>query len=105
MDLRDATLMILAESAACPSVARLARQACDELAAEGEAGRQLLRDLIDEASAKGVLRAIAAKHSPTAFEAIFGPVLREVDRQNPPPPRQARPPGPAGPDPLTAPAW
>jgi hypothetical protein len=102
MDLRDATLMIAAESAGCPTVARLAQQVHDELSRDGEAGRQVLRDLIDEASGKGVLRAIAAKHSPTAFEAIFGPVLREVDRQNPPAPRRARP---SGPDPLTAPAW
>ena len=37
MDLQDATLMILTESAAHPEVARLARFAYDTLAAGGEA--------------------------------------------------------------------
>lgn len=58
--------------------------------------------LIFLASEKGILRAMARKHSATAYEAIIMPICTEVGRQRPIPPR--RRPGQAGyVDPLTAP--
>jgi hypothetical protein len=59
MDLKDATLMILAESAGHPEVARLARSAYDTLADGDEVSHWILSDMIGEASGKGVLQAPA----------------------------------------------
>ena len=59
MDLKDATLMILAESAGYPEVARLAQSAYDALAEGGEVPHRVLSDMIGEASGKGVLQAPA----------------------------------------------
>jgi hypothetical protein len=58
MDLKDATLMILAESAPCPGVARLAQSAYDALAEGDEVPHWILSDLLGEASGKGVLRVL-----------------------------------------------
>lgn len=102
MDLRDATLMIVAESAAQPEVARLAQSAYDTLADGGEVPYPVLSDLIGEVSGKGVLRALHQKYSPTAYEALITPILREIDRQRPVPPRPR--PAPED-DPLTSPTF
>jgi len=48
-----------------------------------------------------VLRAIRQKYGATAHEAIFGPVLREIDRDKPVPPAR-RPASTDRFDPLTA---
>ena len=105
MDLKDATLMILIESAAHPSVARIAQAACDQLASGQEVDYRVLDELVGEASGKGVLRAIRQKYGATAHEAIFAPILREIDRQKPVPPR-GRPAGyQDSADPLTASRW
>lgn len=104
MDLRDATLMFLAESAAYPAVADIARSAYERLARDGEIDYQVLRELVDEASGKGVLRAMRQKYSQAAFEAIVMPVCREIGRQAPI--RSSRPPvWQPGEDPLTAETW
>jgi hypothetical protein len=87
MDLKDAALTILGESVAYPDLARLAQSAYDQLASDGQVDYRVLSDLIGEASGKGVLRAIHRKYGPTAGDAIFGPILREIDRQKPVPPR------------------
>jgi hypothetical protein len=86
MDLKDATLVILGESAAYPSLAQLAQSAYDQLATDGQVDYRVLSDLVAEASGKGVLRAIHRKYGPAAGEAVFGPILREIDRQKPVPP-------------------
>jgi hypothetical protein len=88
MDLKDATLMILNESAAHPSVAKIAQAAYDQLASGQEVDHRVLDDLVGEASGKGVLRAIRQKYGATAHEAIFAPILREIDREKPVPPRR-----------------
>jgi hypothetical protein len=88
MDLKDATLVIMAESAAHPGLAQLAQSAHDRLAMDGRVDYRVLSDLVAEASGKGVLRAIHRKYGPAAGEAIFGPILREIDRQKPVPPRR-----------------
>jgi hypothetical protein len=83
MELRDATLMFLAESAAYPEVAEIAQSAYDRLVEGEDVDYQVLSDLIGEASGKGVLRAIHAKYSPQAYEAIIQPVLQEIGRRAP----------------------
>jgi len=88
MDLKDATLMILSESAAHPGLAKLAQPAYDQIAWDGQVDYRVLSDMIAEASGKGVLRAIHQKYGPAARDAIFGPVLREIDRQKPVAPRR-----------------
>ena len=105
MDLKDATLMILAESAAHSGLARIAQSAYDQLTIDGEVDYHVLSDLIGEASGKGVLRAIRQKHGATAHEAIFAPILREIDRQKPVPPRRTASPRQDSPDPLAAASW
>ena len=105
MDLKDATLIILGESAAHPSLAKLAQSAYDQLAWNGQVDYRVLSDMIAEASGKGVLRAIHRKYGPTARDAIFGPVLREIDRQKPVPPRRTASARQGGPGPLTAASW
>jgi hypothetical protein len=105
MELKDATLMVLSESAGQPAVASVAQSVYDRLA-EGQAvDYRLLDELIGEASGKGVLRAIHAKYSPVAYEAIIMPILAEIGRQKPVRPRR-RPDGddPEA-DPLRASAW
>jgi hypothetical protein len=105
MDLKDAALMLLSESADHPAVASLAQSAYDRLAAGEEVDYRLLDDLIGEASGKGVLRAMHRKYNPVAYEAIIAPVLDEIGRRKPI--RSDRqPPAPGSPDdPLTASSW
>ncbi len=95
--------MFLTESAGHPTVQRIARAAYARLA-DGEAvDHRVLTELLGEASAKGVLRAIGQKYSPAAYDAVLMPICREIDRQRPVPPR-VRPAGyPGSADPLTAP--
>jgi hypothetical protein len=105
MDLKDATLMILAESAAYPRLAELARSAYDQLITAGDVDYHVLSDMIAEASGKGVLRVIGQKHGAIAHGAIFGPILREIDRQKPVPPRRSASDRRDDLDPLTAASW
>ena len=97
--------MIMAESAAHPGLLRLAQSAYDQLTREPQVDYRVLSDLIAEASGKGVLRAIHRTYGPAARDAIFGPVLREIDRQKPVPPRGTPSARLGGPDPLTASSW
>jgi hypothetical protein len=103
MDLRDATLMFLSESAAYPAVASIAQSAYDRLVADGEIDYRVLDDLIGEASGKGVLRDLRRKYSPAAFDAIIEPILQEIGRAKPI--RSQRPPVDQENDPLTAASW
>jgi hypothetical protein len=83
MDLKDATLMFLTESAACPAVAELAQSAYDRLIEQGDIDYRVLDELVGEASGKGVLRAMRRTYGPVAFESIIGPVLQEIGRRKP----------------------
>jgi hypothetical protein len=102
MDLKDATLMFLTESAGHPSLERIAQGAYDRLAEGDAVDHHVLSELLGEASAKGVLRAIHRKYSPVAYDAMLMPICREIDRLRPIPPRR-RPAGSESFDPLTAP--
>ncbi len=83
MDLRDATLMFLSESAAYPAVAEIAQTAYDRLIQGEDIDYRVLDHLVDEASGKGVLRAMRQKYGPVGFEAIIMPVLQEIGRRKP----------------------
>jgi hypothetical protein len=100
MDLRDATLMFLIESAAHPAVSEIAQSAYDRLIEGEDIDYRVLSDLVDEASGKGVLRAMHHKHGPAAFEAIVMPVLQEIGQRAPI--RSTRSTWQPGEDPLTA---
>jgi hypothetical protein len=103
MDLKDATLMFLSESAGHPVVASIAQDAYDRLAEGEEIDYRVLSELIGEASGKGVLRELHRKYSPAAYEAMIGPVLQEIGRRAPI--RSQRPPVAPEDDPLTAQVW
>ena len=103
MDLKDATLMFLSESAAYPAVASIAQSAYDRLVEDEEIDYRALDELIGEASGKGVLRELNRKYSPEAFEAMIGPILQEIGRNKPI--QSQRPPVAPEDDPLTAPVW
>ncbi len=103
MDLKDATLMFLSESAAYPAVASIAQNAYDQLVEGEEIDYRVLSELIGEASGKGVLRELNRKYSPEAYEAMIGPILREIGRTRPI--RSRRPPVAPEEDPLAAPVW
>ena len=105
MDLKDATLMMLSESADHPAVASLARSAYDQMVNQERVDYRLLDELIGEASGKGVLRALHAKYSPTAYEAIIMPILSELGRQKPVRSRSHSQPVDPETDPLRASTW
>jgi hypothetical protein len=103
MDLKDATLMFLSESAAHPAVASIAQDAYDRLVEGEEIDYRVLSELIGEASGKGVLRELHRKYSPEACEAMIQPILQEIGRRAPI--RSTRPPVAPEDDPLAAPVW
>jgi hypothetical protein len=103
MDLTDATLMFLSESAAYPAVASIAQHAYDRLVEGEEIDYRVLDELIGEASGKGVLRELHRTYSPEAYEAMIGPILREIGRNKPI--RSQRAPVAPEDDPLTAASW
>lgn len=102
MDLKDATLVLMTESAGYPALASLAQSVYEQLARGEEVSWRQLDELIAEVSGTGVLRAVRAAYSPAAYNAIMLPVLAELDRLKPVPPRPA--PGPER-DPLLASSW
>lgn len=102
MDLKDATLVLLTESAEHPGLASLAEAAYDQLFSVGAVDYRLLDEMIGQASGKGVLRAMHSKYSPVAYDAVIMPILREIDRQKP---VHSAPSRPREEDPLTASVW
>jgi hypothetical protein len=100
MDIRDATLMFLIESAAHPEVSEIAQSAYDRLVEGEDIDYRVLSDLVDEASGKGVLRDMHQKYGRAAFEAIVMPVLQEIGRRAPI--RPTRSTWQPGEDPLTS---
>ena len=97
--------MLLSESEGHPAVASLAKSAYDQLARGEEVDYRLLDELIGEASGKGVLRALHARYSQVAYEAIIMPILSEIGRRKPVPPRRRPDVDDPEADPLRASAW
>ena len=93
MDLKDATLMILAESADHPEVARLAQAVYDRLADGGEVPHFILSDMLGEASGKGVLRAAAPQVQRDRLRRVGH---ADLPRDRPPAPGPAAPASRAG---------
>jgi hypothetical protein len=83
VDLKDATLMFLAEAAGYPAVAQLAQSAYDRLVDGEDVDYRVLSDLVGAASGTGVLRSIRRHHGPAAFDAIVMPVLNEIGQRAP----------------------
>lgn len=83
MNLRDATLVMLTESAAHPGLQRAAQAVYDELTEGREVPYQALDEIIGEASGKGVLRAMRAKYGPVAFDSVLMPILTEIGHRKP----------------------
>jgi hypothetical protein len=106
MDLKDATLMVLAEAGGHPALAAVAQSVYDQLARGEQVGWQQLDQLTGEMSGTGVLRTLHARYSPVAYDAIMGPILAELGQRKPVPPRE-RPAGSTDPasDPLLASSW
>jgi hypothetical protein len=105
MDIKDATLMMMSESLdAHPAVASIAQNAHERLVNGEPVDYRLLDELIGEASGKGVLRALRAKHGDVAFEAIVSPILTEIGRQKPIRSRERSEPADEA-DPLRAGTW
>ena len=105
MDIKDATLVMLSESADHPVVASIAQSVYQRLVNDEPVHYRQLNDLIGEASGKGVLRALHAKYSPTAYEAIIMPILAEIGRQAPIRSRGHSQPADPEADPLRASTW
>src|ERR1051326_1908133 len=72
MDLKDATLMFVTESAAYPAVAELARSAYDRLADEGAIDYRVLDELVGEAGGRGRRRAQPLRADPGRIHRAAG---------------------------------
>ena len=83
MNLQDATLLFALESAGHPELHRLAQSVHDDLVNGRDVPYTALDEMIGEASGKGVLRAMHRKYSPTAYESVLSPILREIGRSKP----------------------
>ncbi|XRQ09262.1 hypothetical protein ACN3XK_74520 [Actinomadura welshii] len=87
MDLRDATRMILSESAEHPELLRVTRQTHDDLARGRRAAHTDLSWMLREAARKNVYPSLHARYGAAAFDEMVTVLAREIDRQAPPRPR------------------
>lgn len=83
MNLQDATLVLATESAGHPELQQMAESVYDDLVNGRAVPYTALDELIGEASGKGVLRAMHAKYSPLAFDAVLQPIFGEIGRGKP----------------------
>ncbi|NDU73765.1 hypothetical protein GWI34_14125 [Actinomadura sp. DSM 109109] len=83
MELRDATRMILTESAGHPELLRVTRQVHDELARGAQVPHARLSWMLREAARKDVYPALHARYGSGAFEEMVLVLAREIDRQAP----------------------
>lgn len=88
MNIADAALVFVTESAAYPCLEQLARSVHEELSWNRPVPHTVLSELINEASGKGVLGAMRQKYSPAAFESVITPILTEIGRTAPIRPRR-----------------
>jgi hypothetical protein len=85
MDLRDATRMLLAESAPYPELLRVSRHAHDEIAAGRPADYSALSWMLGEAARKGLIPVLERKHGTAAVKTMVTTMAMEIDRQGPVP--------------------
>jgi hypothetical protein len=83
MDLRDATRMVMAESASYPELLRASRQAHDEIAAGRAADHSALSWMLSEAARKGLIPVLERKHGRAAVKSMVTTLAMEIDRQAP----------------------
>jgi len=87
MDLKDATRVILSESAEHPELLRVSRETHDELARGGRAHHASLSWMLREAARKNVYPALHARYGAAAFQSMVTAMAREIDRRAPVPAR------------------
>jgi hypothetical protein len=83
MDLRDATRMILSESAPYPELMRVTQAAHDELSFGRPVDHTVLNGILREAARKGLFSGLRAKYGVEAFEDMVTVLAKEIDRQAP----------------------
>ncbi|MGI8330152.1 hypothetical protein ACRYCC_09300 [Actinomadura scrupuli] len=83
MDLKDATRMILTESAAHPDLLRVASSTYDELSTGRQASHTDLTWMLREAGRKGLFPTLTQKHGTDGFNDMVMVLGREIDRQAP----------------------
>ncbi|GAA4239180.1 hypothetical protein GCM10022254_58210 [Actinomadura meridiana] len=81
MDLRDATRMILSESAAHPELLRVTRQAHDSLALGRQVPHTDLSWMLRESARKNVCPGLHTRYGAAAFDQMVTVMCREIDRQ------------------------
>ncbi|MDL4816749.1 hypothetical protein [Actinomadura opuntiae] len=87
MELRDATRMILSESAAHPELLRVTRRVHDDLAGGRPVRYAELSWMLKEAARKNVYPALRSRYGVAAFDEMVLVIGREIDRQAPVPAR------------------
>ncbi|MEV4252241.1 hypothetical protein AB0J52_03615 [Spirillospora sp. NPDC049652] len=83
MLLKDATRMILSESADHPELMRLSRRAHDELADGRPVPHTALSEILRMAARKNLFPALRQRHGVPVFEDMVMTLGREIDRQAP----------------------
>jgi hypothetical protein len=83
MDLKDATLVLLTESAEHPGLRQIAQAVYEEAVQGREVPHTVLSEMLGAASGQGVLRFLQHKYSPAAYDAILMPICQEIGRQAP----------------------
>ncbi|MFI0355973.1 hypothetical protein [Actinomadura sp. 9N407] len=83
MDLRDATRMVMAESASYPELLRVSRHTYDEVAAGRSADHSALSWMLNEAARKGLIPVLERKHGQAAVKSMVTTLAMEIDRQAP----------------------
>ncbi|MFC5185479.1 hypothetical protein [Actinomadura harenae] len=83
MDLKDATCMILNESADHPELMRLSRDTFEELASGRQVPFTVLSDMLRLAARKNVFPSLVHKHGDQAFQDMVMAIGRQLDRQAP----------------------
>jgi len=87
MELRDATRMILSESAAHPELLRVTREAHDRLGRGERVAHTDLSWMLKEAARKNLYPALHARYGTAAFNEMVLVMGRQIDRQAPVPTR------------------
>ncbi|MGI5166417.1 hypothetical protein ACQEU3_18900 [Spirillospora sp. CA-253888] len=83
MDIRDATRMILTESADYPELLRIARHSYEELSAGRAVPSTVLNGVLAEASREDVLGTLRERYGEEAVNDMVAVLTQEIDRQSP----------------------